>query len=267
MLFFVYGGLMKEMGLSEYMKNSVYKGPAFIYADLYFLGQFPGVRPGKNKVFGELYEINEKSIPEIDKIEKYYPNNTAKSIYLRKELNVFNFADGKKIKASVYWYNKTPQKNHPLIKHGDYRRFIEEKKQSATSSWIVSYGSNLSQQRIEKRVGKINENKIGFLNGFSQVFNVKTNLNGYAYANIKFSGNDKCPVVAWKLSAEQIEKLDKYEDVPNRYHRISMPFTDKNGKKVIAQTYIANINTLGENLHPESNYLKYITDGLKELEL
>ena len=255
---------MKQMGLSEYMKDAIYQGPAFIYADLYFLGQFPGVRPGKNKVFGELYEINNKSIPDIDKVEEYYPNDKKKSVYLRKELDVYNFADGKETKASVYWYNREP-KNNPQIIHGDYRRFIEEKKQSDT--WIVSYGSNLSSQRIKERIGTVNENKVGFLNGFKQVFNVRTNLNGYAYANIKFSDKDRCPAVVWKLNAEQIEKLDKFEDVPNRYHRISLPFNDKNGNPVIAQAYIANINTLGENLHPETTYLKYIKEGLKEHDL
>ena len=267
MLFFVYGGLMKQMGLSEHMKSAIYKGPAYIYADLYFLGQFPGVRPGKNKVFGELYEVNQELIPEIDKVEEYYPNDATKSVYLRKELNVLNLADGKKTKASVYWYNREP-KNNPQILHGDYRRYIEEKKQTTNSTWIAAYGSNLSRQRIEKRVGKINESKTGFLKGFNQVFNVKTNLNGYAYANIKFSGNnEKCPAVAWKLSAEQIKKLDKFENVPNRYHRVSMPFNEKNGKSIIAQAYIANIDTIGENLHPETSYLKHITDGLKEHKL
>ncbi len=263
MLFFVYGGLMKQMGLSQHMNDTIYKGPAFFYADLYFLGQFPGVRPGKNKVLGEIYEINEKLVQSIDEVEEYYPDNIEKSVYIRKEIDAYNFADGKKIRTNIYWYNSEP-KNNPLIFHGDYRRYIEEK-QEINFSWIATYGLNINKKRLEKTVGTISEYKVGFLEGFQQVFNVKTDLNGYAYTNIKFLGShNKCPAVVWKLNKQQINKLDKLENVPNLYHRISIAFNDINGEQINAQVYIANINALGKNLHPKLSYLKNITDALKE---
>ncbi|MBN1252129.1 MAG: gamma-glutamylcyclotransferase [Bacteroidales bacterium] len=262
MRFFVYGGLMKQMGLSQYMQGAVYKGPAFIFADLYFLGQFPGIKPGQNKVFGEIYDIDEKMIPAIDEVEEFFADDFEKSVYVRKKLKAYQLSDGQEIDACVYCYNREPG-NNPKIEHGDYRRFIQEQKEN--DNWIIAYGSNLSSKRITERVGSIKENRKGFLNGFKQVFNVKTSLNGFAYANIQFADDEsKCPAVVWKLNTEQVNKLDQFENVPELYHRISMPFYDENGNILIAQAYMANINKLSENLHPEPEYLKHIIKGLEE---
>jgi gamma-glutamylcyclotransferase (GGCT)/AIG2-like uncharacterized protein YtfP len=262
MKLFVYGSLLRGMSLSSHMEGASYLGPAYVMADLFFLGFYPGIIPGNNVVFGELYEVPLKILPEIDKVEDCYENNPESSIYLRKSIEVHCFADGKVVKAYAYYYNREPE-GKPRISYGDYRRFMHLQK--SDKAWYIGYGSNMSSKTIFSKIGEVPEHKVVQIEGFENLFNLRTGRNGFARANLKYTGEKtKLDLVAWKLNSEQFEKLDIEEQVPNLYYRVSMPYVDTKGEFVHAQTYMANTKMLGTNLHPEPHYMDLQRKGMRE---
>ncbi len=71
MKLFVYGTLLQGLERAQVLRESAYLGPAMITGDLFDLGEYPGVRPGTGSVVGELYEIAENTLEQIDRIEGY----------------------------------------------------------------------------------------------------------------------------------------------------------------------------------------------------
>ena len=72
---------------------------------LYDVGVYPAVRKGIGAVYGELYEIDDKKINELDTIEGYYPEDNDQSLYVRKEVDITLSHDGSLEKASAYFFN------------------------------------------------------------------------------------------------------------------------------------------------------------------
>jgi gamma-glutamylcyclotransferase (GGCT)/AIG2-like uncharacterized protein YtfP len=262
MQLFTYGSLLKGMSLSQTMEGTKFLGPAYVKADLFFLGFYPGIIPGNQIVFGELYEVPEPVIPKIDEVEDYIELNNEKSLYLRQPIDAYRLIDGSKVQASAYFYNKCSE-GMPRIESGDYRIFMGQRQ--SESAWIVSYGSDMSKDNIFSKLGFVPEQKVGFIDGFEREYNVRTGINGYAFANLSFKGESyRCKSVAWKLSNDQLHKLDNSENVREIYYRVSIPFTTSEGETIIGQTYLANTDRLALNLHPEPNYLNSVEAGKSE---
>jgi len=197
----------------------------------------------------------------VDKIEGYNDSNIPDSLFIRKKVEACQFIDGKFVDIFCYFYKDSIPKN--IIIHGDYRRYIIEKNNQY--QWIIAYGSNLSSQRLIKRVDKIKEYKTGFIEGFKLVFNIKDSEKPAVYANIAYiETGEKCPAVAYKLSPKQASILDEFEHIPKYYFRISIPFCDDSGNKTIMQVYIANPDRLVKEQSPEPEYFDYIESGYKE---
>ncbi len=225
MQLFVYGGLLKGMTLSSVIEGSEYLGPAFIQAEIYFLGQFPGIVPGNGIVYGELYEISESMLPGLDKIEHYHPYDLKRSSYIRKELEVTCLPNGESLKAEAYFYNRSiAEQEH--IPYGDYRRFINE--YDKESCWVIN--SLLS--------GKTN----GFFksldnNPLTKKVVIET-INGLKSNGVH--GRKQIKVNVVKLKRDQILNLDHESKVPDRYSRVSVPFIDEKGETQMALTYYPN---------------------------
>jgi gamma-glutamylcyclotransferase (GGCT)/AIG2-like uncharacterized protein YtfP len=229
MQLFVYGGLLKGMTLSPFIEGSEYLGPAFIKAELYFLGQFPGIIEGNGIVFGELYEVSEEMIPKVDKIEHYHVDDPGHSSYIRKELEVTCLPNKEKLKADAYFYNRSVD-GQEHIPYGDYRRFINE--YDTQKFWVIN--SILG--------GKTN----GFFHSLEQNIKPKKamieTINGMKANGVH--GNKKLEVKVVELQKEQIQELDKISNVPDKYFRVSIPFIDENGDTQMALTYYPNFKTL-----------------------
>jgi len=262
MKLFVYGSLLRGMSLSSHMQGSTFLGPAYVKADLFFLGFYPGIVPGNQIVFGELYEVPLKYLPSIDKVEDYIEADQENSVYIRKPISIYMFSDGQKLEAYAYYYNKD-SKGMPRIDSGDYRRFMHNK--NSDVAWLLGYGTNLCSVAIMSKIGEVPEHKLVQVKGFDNVFNVRTGINGFARSNIRYTGSSKkMNLVAWKLNMEQFAKLDIEEKVPTLFHRVSMPFLNHEGEYSYALTYIANTERLGTNLHPEPHYIDIQELGMKE---
>lgn len=97
---FVYGTLMKNCYNHErYLKGEKYLGQAVLHGyALYNLGSYPGVIPDeKEKVLGELYEIDRQILKQLDILE----GNGR--LYNRKAAEVC--LEDVKISAEVYVWN------------------------------------------------------------------------------------------------------------------------------------------------------------------
>lgn len=262
MQLFVYGSLLRGMSLSFHLKGCRFIGPAWVHADLFFLGFYPGIISGEQVVFGELYDVPDRILPGIDEVEEFYEDNSEASLYLRKPIIATRFADGAKVEAFAYYYNRE-NSDKPRISCGDYRRFMHTRE--SEEIWLIGFGSNLNSRIIQHKIGEVPENKIIRIKGFETQFNVRTGVNGFARPSLLYMGTKKTmELVAWKLSQKQFEKLDIEENVPNLYYRVSMPFIDEHGKQGIALTYMPNTSRLGSNLHPEPHYLEIQAKGMRE---
>ncbi len=120
---FVYGTLQKGLVRHYALEQANFLGYGTIKATLYDLGSYPGIKEGDFDVYGELYEVDETILKELDKIEAYYPEFPEKSHYIRKEVQVKMQIDDSIQTAFVYYYNgKVDESN--LIPSGNYKVYL-----------------------------------------------------------------------------------------------------------------------------------------------
>ncbi|MBF0236655.1 MAG: gamma-glutamylcyclotransferase [SAR324 cluster bacterium] len=256
---FVYGTLLQGLCRHSALESGEFLGPAMIDATMYDLGFFPGIKVTSGMVIGELYHVSSEVLGRLDDIEGFSPSDHSSSLYIRQEISVRKLCDGTRVSGYVYVYNHSVG-THPVVVHGDYRRYILEKKHE--QQWIVAYGSNLSRERLFDRVGNVIEQKKGYLDGYSLVFNKQAG-DGNAYANIAFSTEDRCPAVASLLTPEQISVLDQYEGVPTHYVRTSLPFSSASARQIM-QVYVAHPDMLVSGRIPRNDYFEHIRTGYRE---
>ncbi len=95
---FVYGTLKKGFRLHPYLSRASYLGEAELEGfKMYDLGRYPGIVSGKGKVYGEVYEVDLKTLLLLDEIEEEGEE------YERRLLEV-KLKDGRRVRAFVYIY-------------------------------------------------------------------------------------------------------------------------------------------------------------------
>jgi len=122
---FVYGTLMSGLQREEALFNSQFLGTGHIDGNLYDLGNYPGLKDGHSKIFGELYEINLPTLEYLDQIEGYFVDQPEKSLYIRRAITVKKETDKESYIAETYFYN-LPIDESTRIVTGDYRAFINQ---------------------------------------------------------------------------------------------------------------------------------------------
>lgn len=257
---FVYGTLLRGMSRANAMANSMFLGHAETRGDLYDLGHYPGLVDGVGLVLGELHEVDARTLAKLDVIEGYDPDIPEQSLYRRETRVVTCLNDGRATEAEVYLYNEEVAAS-PRLCHGDYRGHAVL--QHTRNTFYVAYGSNLNQERLESRIGKVTVATRGYLAGYQLYFN-KKNPDGSACANLRYTGSGELPFVAYRLNGgfEQIRELDAHEGVPEAYRRLCLPFPTGNGNQhALGYVYVANPNHLGNDLQPKELYLSHIRKG------
>lgn len=107
MLLFVYGTLKKGFSGHSILNKTPFKGKGYIHAHLYDLGVgYPAVviyeKPVRERVAGEIYDVQDDLLEELDEYEGFYPDNSEESLFIRKEMDV-ELEDRTKVKAYVYY--------------------------------------------------------------------------------------------------------------------------------------------------------------------
>lgn len=129
---FVYGTLLKgEINHSYYLCDSTCKGNAAASGYImYNIGAFPGIVPGEGTVPGELYEVDDETMDNLDYLEG------EGSLYIREKTAV-TMPTGEETMAWIYVYNGSVDglERIPVWRRGEY-------------VWYVSYGSNMFYDRF-----------------------------------------------------------------------------------------------------------------------
>ena len=120
----VYGSLRREMGNHNYyLSNSEYKGTFTTEPEytLHSLSAYPGLKlNGNHSVVMEVYEVDEKTLKNLNGLEGYYPNEKA-TFYDRIEINT---PWGK---AFTYIYVNELSKDS-IVESGDWVKYKNEEK-------------------------------------------------------------------------------------------------------------------------------------------
>ncbi|MDD5476338.1 MAG: gamma-glutamylcyclotransferase [Syntrophales bacterium] len=259
---FVYGTMLRGMPRSVLLMPAKFEGHGRIEGTLHDLGNYPAVIKGGGSVYGELYEVDSEIIREMDEIEGYLPWNEPHSLYTREETHVTMLGDGSLIRAYAYFV-KGDVAGSWAISFGDYRRHLVEKVPGR--QWYLSFGSNMSSERLKKRIGRHGKTMSGNLEGYSLIFNKKVDGGG-VYANISYTGaGHRCPFVAYDLSIDQIYRLDEFEGAGSHYFRICVPFaSSRSGPPLMGHLYVANPEKLTNEGSPSADYLQHIYNGYEE---
>lgn len=125
-----------------------------------------------------------------------------------------------------------------------------------------AYGSNMSKQRLEDRVGLVTDAGVGVLQSYSIEFN-KKGKDGSGKTNIVKSNGSKVYGVLYKLSSEQVEILNGFE--PNYERRELDIILDTDTVK--AETYQALPESIDPSALPSEEYLNHLIHGAQEHDL
>lgn len=144
--------------------------------------------------------------------------------------------------------------------------------------WYCAYGSNLSRDRITKRVTAheiLGEPLVVRFKAYKLAFNkhsLWTTEEGFANLEKSYGGL-QAEAVIWPVTESAISILDGYEYTPAHYIRetwLSKECLTEESIKVAPESfeiYIANPKTVRENLRPKKEYLLHLQTGAKEFGL
>jgi len=116
---FVYGSLRRGFGNHRILDDSKYIGVAYTRPEWKMvdlgaypgdLGAYPGVVPGKGRITGEIYEVDDDTFLRLDRLESH------PSYYRREEIDVYSFAPDVPAPVKVWMY---------VFQSRDVRRFEE----------------------------------------------------------------------------------------------------------------------------------------------
>ena len=130
-------------------------------------------------------------------------------------------------------------------------------------TWYFAYGSNMDSDRLKKRISRNQvEARKGWLEGYTLTFDKLAN-DGSGYANIRPAESETVYGVLYKLTEEELRKLDRCEGVPDHYVRRSIRVETEQGS-VQAECYVASEKKIRKGLRPRRDYLDHLIRGAQE---
>jgi len=130
-----------------------------------------------------------------------------------------------------------------------------------TYVWYFAYGSNLDPNQMKKRVGSFQEARKARLPGFKLVFRGYSKKWNGAVADIEPSEESIVYGVVYKITEQQLRKLDGFEGYPRVYQRRPVEVITEKGDVISAVTYI-RVKKEPQGI-PSREYLETIIKGLK----
>ena len=97
-------------------------------------------------------------------------------------------------------------------------------------SFIIAYGSNLSEERMKSRCPSAEVYGTSVIHGYRMLF--KQSMTG-AYATIEQDADSQIPVVIYRVTAEDEARMDRFEGCPRYYRKqeFLLPVWARNGRK------------------------------------
>ncbi len=129
--------------------------------------------------------------------------------------------------------------------------------------WYFAYGWPINKALMKKCIGKWIEARRATLKGFKLVFNAYSPSWRGGVANLRENEKAKTYGVAYKITSEQLEKLDRFEGVPQRSARMSVTIEVEGIGEVKAITHVA-ANPKEGRVHPSREYVSAVYRGMKQ---
>ena len=258
---FVYGTLLRGLSRAQVLREARFLGPALVEGRLFDLGRYPGLRPGQGLVVGEVWSVDTATLQRIDRIEDFDPRDPSGSLYQRVEMPVRSLS-GMQFTALSYRYNRRPP-GDARIPHGDYRRYLLEGRPGPQP--MVAYGSNLRLSRIRERIGPVGRRRPGTFPGFRLSLEKRAAGGPRVVANLRFTGQDRCPGALHRVETAQLETMDRFEGTPDHYLRVVLPFQPDGERGMrLAHTWIAHPDRVTTGLPVAPEYLDHLRVGYRE---
>ena len=121
----------------------------------------------------------------------------------------------------------------------------------------------MNSTRVHERGLDVRSAMAGFITNYALRFNkCSKNHSGIGYANIVFATNYQVEGVLYELvSAQEIFKMDRFENAPINYSRDLVAVNIAGGLTQWAWTYFANPAVLQDGLLPSKEYLDHLLAG------
>ena len=140
----------------------------------------------------------------------------------------------------------------------------EMRKPKSKGRVYIAYGSNMDMEQMKFRCPNAQLLGTGILENWRLMF--KGSLTG-AYATIEREKGCIVPILLWRISAADEERLDRYEGFPSFYYKrtIQAVKTDENGVRMGHTRGMAYIMHEERKLGtPSTHYLRILEQAYKE---
>lgn len=130
-----------------------------------------------------------------------------------------------------------------------------------------AYGSNMNPQRIQERINRLPSKEPAMLPGYKLYFNKKAyGKPGIGYANIVPTKGESVYGILYRVTENELSQIDCHEGVyTGHYSKHEVTVLLKDGKEVIAVTYIACPDRISDGLLPEKSYLDHLLAAKDDL--
>ncbi len=255
MFLFVYGTFRYGFELHHMLRKSRFVGLGHIEGyNMYDLGGYPGIVKGENSIWGEVYEVDEKTIKELDVVEGY--SGDKDDLYVRETTTVF-FDDRRKFRinnVNFYRYN-LEIKCRDLIDSGNYSMWVGMPELVNYFAYAENTNLNVIQGRGVKNV--LDEFP-AILEGYRMIFNVPCKYG--VCANLIEDPNGKIYGYNVKTFLHELNSLDRAEQHMLKYKRETFEIKDLNGRTYYAMAYVSDLKDMKE---PSKEYIEIIREGLR----
>ena len=255
MYILVYGSLRYGFELHHYLRRARFVGLAFAEGyDMFNLGGYPGVVKGEGRVWGEVYEVDERTISILDQIEDF--KGEPDDLYVREQTRVY-FDEKRSFyldNVFLYRYNQDVGDKEPIV-GGDYSRWIR----MPVITNYFAYAENTNYEVLEERgVREVLREVNAILPGYRLIFNIPCKYG--LCANLKEDPEGKVCGYIYMLTEDSLNSLDKAEEHIIKYLRRVVKVQDQEGKTYFAVAYLSDFK---ENSGPPSpQYKEIIIRGL-----
>ncbi len=206
-LVFVYGTLMRGFVNHEpFLSQAASLGDGTTEGVLYGVnGRFPGMIHGEGMVHGEVYEVSEDELRDLDQLEGYHRRSN--DLYTREEVEV-NLRIGVRVNAWAYFYNHAVV-HESLIPSGNWRAMGPHKFSRLEVNGhecLFTSDRNLGQAALE---------------GYPYRYDIRHDDEGWHPCNVEKHGNVIVNYYGTILSQNDVfPGLEKHGDyIPIKKHR------------------------------------------------
>ena len=153
-LIFAYGTLLEELlSIDEITSTSKFYDIGYIHGEIYDLDHFSAINEGTNKVVGELYELTDQALEQLDKIVKYDPNTPSKSPFNRKKIEFHSTISNDSEMVESYFYHCALKDKATLISNGDYFDYLRKRE-------LYQFGIPYTKTTTKHNTININSSKV-----------------------------------------------------------------------------------------------------------